>query len=185
MKPKTGCHAHHRRRGQNGAALIVSLLILVVLTLLGLTAMGTATLEEKMSGNQRDHDVAFEAAEGALAQGKLDIERVFDNPFMFGSGSVGGSTETAIQRAGLYNAVLGSTSPWQGSWETGNSVGSPAVSGLPDPPAYMAEFLGEIALDGYDSSIDLHPAALQVTARARGHQPGTEVLVQMDYISIY
>lgn len=51
---------------QHGASLIISLVILLILTVLGVQSMQTATLEEKMVGNFRDKKMAFEAAETAL-----------------------------------------------------------------------------------------------------------------------
>ena len=51
---------------QHGSALIIGLIFLVLLTVVGITAMQTTTLEEKMAGNQRDRSVAFQAAETAL-----------------------------------------------------------------------------------------------------------------------
>ncbi len=51
---------------QNGSALIVSLVILLVMTIIGITGMKTTVLEEKMANNFRDKDVAFQAAESAL-----------------------------------------------------------------------------------------------------------------------
>lgn len=48
---------------QRGAVLAVSLLMLFLLTLIGVTAMQTTVTEEKMAGNFRDGQVAFEATE--------------------------------------------------------------------------------------------------------------------------
>lgn len=55
---------------QSGAALIVSLVILLVLTIIGVTAMQGTTLEERMAGNLRSHDLAFQAAAAALRNGE-------------------------------------------------------------------------------------------------------------------
>lgn len=51
---------------QDGAALITSLIFLTVLTMLGMTTLGTSLLESRMSGNARDRNFAFQAAEIAL-----------------------------------------------------------------------------------------------------------------------
>ena len=51
---------------QTGAVLVVSLLILLVMTVLGVAAMGTTTLQERMANNNRQQQVAFQAAEAAL-----------------------------------------------------------------------------------------------------------------------
>lgn len=53
---------------QHGAALIMSLIVLMAMTLLGLSSTRSAILEEKMSNNMRDLDIAFEAAETGLRE---------------------------------------------------------------------------------------------------------------------
>jgi type IV pilus assembly protein PilX len=55
---------------QRGAALVVSLLLLLVATLIGVTAMQVTSLEERMAGNARDRNLAFQAAESALRAGE-------------------------------------------------------------------------------------------------------------------
>ena len=62
-----------RARRQTGAVLIVSLLFLVILTILGVTAMSGTTLEHRMAGNTRDHAIALQAAEAALRDAHRDI----------------------------------------------------------------------------------------------------------------
>ena len=58
---------HHRApRRQQGAILFVSLIILLLLTILGVTSMSSVTMEERMAGNMRDGDLAVQAAEAAL-----------------------------------------------------------------------------------------------------------------------
>lgn len=59
---------------QKGASLVVSLLMLIVVLLLGLSAAQTALQGEKASRNDRDHQIAFQAAEAALMDAELDIE---------------------------------------------------------------------------------------------------------------
>jgi type IV pilus assembly protein PilX len=55
---------------QNGMALIVSLVLLVVLTLIALAAVQNTTLEERMAGALRAENVALQAAESALREGE-------------------------------------------------------------------------------------------------------------------
>ena len=54
------------RRNMRGFALITALLMLVILTLLGVSMMSGVSLQEKMSGNSREKTRAFEAAQAAL-----------------------------------------------------------------------------------------------------------------------
>ncbi|MXS80691.1 pilus assembly protein PilX [Nitrosomonas sp. GH22] len=61
---------------QRGAVLITGLIFLVVLTLLGTTALQSTILEEKMAGNLRDETLAFQAAEAALRSGERFLEQI-------------------------------------------------------------------------------------------------------------
>ncbi len=64
---------------QSGAVLVVGLIFLMILTLIGVTAIRTATMEERMAGNARDRSLALQAAEAAL-RGAEDY--VSDNAIM-------------------------------------------------------------------------------------------------------
>ncbi len=55
---------------QCGAALVVSLIILLVMTLIGITSMQSTVMQEKMAGNARDLSTAFQAAEAAARSGE-------------------------------------------------------------------------------------------------------------------
>ena len=57
-----------KRTAQKGSVLLVTLVMLVVMTLVGLAGIEVTGLEEKMVLNMRDRQVAFEAAEAAMAQ---------------------------------------------------------------------------------------------------------------------
>jgi hypothetical protein len=66
----------------------MSMVILLILTILGITAMGTASLEEKMSGNTQESTRAFEAAESGLMEalntpGSLVLSGSSDNSFNY------------------------------------------------------------------------------------------------------
>jgi type IV pilus assembly protein PilX len=53
-------------QSQRGVALVISLVLLVVLTLLAVVGMGASTLELTMAGNAQHQESAFEAAEAAV-----------------------------------------------------------------------------------------------------------------------
>lgn len=46
--------------------MAISLIILLLMTIIGVSAMQSTTLQEKMAGNLRDSNIAFQAAESAL-----------------------------------------------------------------------------------------------------------------------
>ena len=51
---------------QTGVVLIISLIMLLALTLIGVTSSSVTSLEEKMAANNKDINLAFQAAEAAL-----------------------------------------------------------------------------------------------------------------------
>jgi type IV pilus assembly protein PilX len=54
------------RTAERGAALVVGLVMLLVLTVLGVSGMNTATLELVMANNTQAQQTAFQAAETAI-----------------------------------------------------------------------------------------------------------------------
>ena len=55
------------RKSQQGAALVVGLMLLVVITVLAISGMNTATTELAMARNDQAYEDAFQAAETGIA----------------------------------------------------------------------------------------------------------------------
>jgi len=70
----------HPRSHQSGAILVVSLLLLLVLTILGITAMQTTSMEERMAGNTRNINLAFQGAEAGLRDAEDRIRVMVARP---------------------------------------------------------------------------------------------------------
>lgn len=64
---------HRTPPREQGAVLAIGLIFLVVMTLLGVTAMSTTSLENKMAGNLKDWSLALQASEGGLRDAEIDI----------------------------------------------------------------------------------------------------------------
>ena len=62
------------KKEQTGVILVICLMMLLLLTLMGVSGMGSTALEEKMASNMRDRNIAFQAAEAALRHGEQFIE---------------------------------------------------------------------------------------------------------------
>ena len=54
---------------ENGVALIIALIMLLILTLIGVSSISTTTFETNISGNERVGTVAFYASEGGIQIG--------------------------------------------------------------------------------------------------------------------
>lgn len=61
----------HRQRGM---ALLVSLVFLLLLTLIGLSSMQSATLQEKMTSSVMQRNQSFQVAEAALRMGESAVQ---------------------------------------------------------------------------------------------------------------
>lgn len=59
---------------QDGMVLLVSLVFLLLLTLLGISSMQNATLQEKMAGSVMARNTTFQIAEGALRLGESWVQ---------------------------------------------------------------------------------------------------------------
>jgi len=62
---------------QRGMTLVVSLIFLLILTILGVTAVNTSTLQQKMAGNMRDADMALQVAETGLRGGEARLMALY------------------------------------------------------------------------------------------------------------
>ena len=61
-------HRYPQPRRQHGAALVVGLILLVVITVLAISGMNTATMELAMARNDQNYENAFQTAETGIAQ---------------------------------------------------------------------------------------------------------------------
>jgi len=162
--------------GESGSALIISLLILIVLTLLGLTAVRTTTLEEKMAGNLRDSDLAFQAAESALRDAEAFVESVV-------------STNAFNNAGGLYGSATADPDYFAAAtWSTANSVAySGSIAGVANQPRYIIKYLGVVPrpggalnIGGYGNQQAGALHSFRITARGTGGSDTTQVVLQ-DY----
>lgn len=54
------------RKQQQGAALVIGLMVLLVVTLIGISSMSSTTTELKIANNMQTHNSAFQIAESAI-----------------------------------------------------------------------------------------------------------------------
>ena len=63
-------------RSQQGAALYVALIMLILLALLGIAGMHVASMQERMSSNYRAFNVAFQRTEAVVRNAERSIESI-------------------------------------------------------------------------------------------------------------
>lgn len=158
------------RKKQGGAVLAVGLVFLVLLTLLGVTAMQVTGMEERMAGNLRDRNLAFQAAEFALREGEESV-RNQDNWIDDGACRPFCGLEDAGPDLNSY--------AWDGTSDF--AVADP-IHGVAQQPRYFIEYLGlRKCTEKYRCDDGGPKEVFRITVRATGRNPNTVVLMQTTY----
>jgi type IV pilus assembly protein PilX len=74
---------------QRGVSVLVVLVMLLVLTLIGVSSMNTAIVELKMAGSMQQQGVALNRAEETLDVGQQDIDAIIANAAAFDFAAAG------------------------------------------------------------------------------------------------
>jgi len=80
-------------QAQQGSVLVVSLLILLIMSIIGVSSMQNTLLEERMAGNLKDQNIALEAAESALRDGEAYIGTIVTTGDFNGTNGLYGLTD--------------------------------------------------------------------------------------------
>jgi type IV pilus assembly protein PilX len=172
---------------QRGVALFISLVLLLVLTIIGVSAVQTTSLEERMARNTHDSVLAFEAAEVALRSGETFLRTNVNSTALF---PVGGNN-------GLWKASdYGQAEHWQQAniWTGANSVQLPnnSIAGVAEQPRYIIEWVASVQRNDNPYMQGSSYAALfdrieifRVTARGIGGSPNARVMLQSTYGLIF
>lgn len=123
---------------ERGAALVIALLMLLVMTVLGIAAMNVTRLEERMAGNSRDINLAFQGAEAGLRDSEERIRLMASRP---GNCSVAPCTVWARDMApiDLRNQPI---SWWNTNAREYGVVGTHEVIDVTRDPLIVTESLG-------------------------------------------
>lgn len=148
-------------KNQQGFVLVTAVMFLVVLTIVILSLMRTAILEERMIGNSRDWNNAFQAAEAALRDAELEIKsgtRISGQTgFVAGCSNEGLCLPNTCLTLSNCTPVWASLSATDTGWKTGSgstksvaygqftvagwSLGQTGLRGVAVQPRYIVEAL--------------------------------------------
>jgi type IV pilus assembly protein PilX len=156
---------------QGGAALMVALVMLLILTVIGVTAIRTTTLQERMAGNMRDANLAFQAAEAGLRDGEALVRGAVLPPFDGTAGLL--QVEPDAGRTAYWNAY---------NW-AGNSRVTAGVDGVAALPNYVVEELPPVPVEGGSERFGPLPDVgfYRVTARGVGGTTDAVSILQTVY----
>ncbi len=169
------------KNNERGVVLIAGLMILLILSLIGVTAMQATTLEERMANNFAQRDLAFQAAEAALRDGETFL---------------GGMSITALQELefsatgtnGLFEPALSSAVPvWESAnWSDNSKTILYSATALADvvPPRYIVERLQPDRCEApVDENLPKCQMVFRITSRGFGVNATSAVMLQSTYLS--
>ena len=171
---------------QSGSVLIISLIILLVLTLIGVAGMRNTTMEEKMTGHLRDKTLAFQAAEAALKRGEQFFSPVVGTGGFDGTGGQYGPTDADPDFWSA--ATWGPTNSFSYTDPILNVATPAALTGVASQPRYILKYVGEISVDskslnigGYGQQKLGNVSDFRITARGTGGTDTSVVILQAYY----
>jgi len=131
---------------QQGVVLFISLVMLLILTLLGLSSVQSTSLQLMMSRNARDAEMAFQAAEVAILEAEAYIETLnntvpFETPNMAGRYDSVNAPDTTI------DDLVGFNWTTSGSNSRGFVTLPPVIAGVAEPPKYIIEYWRAVVSD--------------------------------------
>ena len=173
-------HIEFVRHGrERGAVLVTAMLLLLVLTVIGVTVMQMSRMQERMAGNSRDVNLAFQAAEGALRNGELYIGDQDTRPLPCANGDCDSKVWVEGSADG---AVANKDAEW---WEeNGEAFDLETIAGLAEEPQAVIEELGFVRTDGGVVMGQDPPDGrdfYQVTSRSTGGSGQAEVVLQSTF----
>lgn len=157
---------------QQGFALIACLIVLLVLTVLGSSAMQGSVMQERMAGHVRDRDLAFQAAEAALREAEEFLGQA--------------TLPTFNGTNGLYQpAASGSTPVWESiDWSADARTYAGTLPGVDSAPVYIIEELPATQAQSGSAAADepsLDAGFYRITVRAAGGSDTAVVVLQSTF----
>jgi type IV pilus assembly protein PilX len=179
----------NRIHSQNGGALIVGLAMLLVMTVIGAAGMQATALEEKMAGNARNRDLAFQAAEAALRAGEAWLRTA---PQENGAVVCTATVQGGLDNSGCYAASADPTPIWK-TIDDANAWGEPgmavpyagSLAQVTEQPSYIVEqlqFLDDADQGGLEAGKQpVQKHFYRITAHGYGGTTDAAAIVQSTY----
>jgi type IV pilus assembly protein PilX len=165
----------------------------LVLTLLGVAALQGTSLEEKMAGNARDGNMAFEAAEAALRDAEMWLDGEAEAPFPRPDDGCDpcDSNHPVWELSAPGDPVRLTTDEWtrkgrQYGYDYPAGPPSKALPGVAEQPRYLIaewEFVRDSLTVGIGAPKGRH--FYQVSAHGRGGTTAASTVLQSTYAKRY
>ena len=182
---------------QGGMSLFPALMFLLVLSVIGVSALNSTLMQEKMVSNTKDLNIAFQAAEATLRDAEADVAKNITGGTVFTAACVHGLCTPPSQWTPPTSADISKAIDWTNTGLTrsyGAYSGAPALPDVAAQPQYVIEKLSVTASSQAGSSVGTGCGApcsstnaggttyYRLTALATGVRPETRVILQSTYL---
>jgi type IV pilus assembly protein PilX len=169
--------SHRAPAHQRGAVLVIAMLLLMVLTIIGVTVMQMSRMQERMAGNARDVNLAFQAAEGVLRGAESYLRAQTVRPLTCSAGPC---------LVWVEDSVTGAIANQNYSWwaANGQTYGLDPIAGVSETPVAVIEELGFVRTDGGVVMGQDPPDGrdfYQVTSRSTGGSGQADIVLQSTF----
>jgi len=172
-------HTQFMYRKQRGSVLILALTILMVLTVLGISAMSGSNLQERMAGNTRDYEIAFQSAEAGLRAAENYINSISNlNDFSTTGGTGGKYTRDYNGQAWKDNGIWPSPTTSSSTAPSFNFIIQELDTTVDAPEAQSLE---SVSYSNNAPPISGSIVVFQITARGYGLSTNSRVMLQSYY----
>lgn len=166
---------------QNGMVIILGIIFLLILTILGITAMSSTVVTEKMSQNLREVTTAFGASESALSDGEQWIQNQTSPPSPVATCSTPPCNVWQLDAAGT---VYQNTSSW---WQSQARPFSTTIGNVSSQPRFVIEQFRFVPYDLSPNSLSTGRGYYyyRVSSRGVGATTNSLILLQSIYAVQY
>jgi type IV pilus assembly protein PilX len=169
---------------QSGTALVTSLVMLLIMTMIGVGSLKSTLMQEKMAGNVWDAGAAFQATEIGLRDGEDFIESLV-TPALFST--------TATPTIGLLSAIATEFDYLDtAAWNASSAIQSTGeFSAVEQPPFFVIKHVKDATGSGGNDSImvrsyESNPAGtnvsvFKITSKGSGRTASARSILQIYY----
>jgi len=178
-------------------SLFPALMFLLVLAVIGVGALSSTLMQEKMVSSIKDTNIAFQAAEAGLRDAEMDVTKNISGATVFTAACANGLCTPPSQWTPPTSADISTAINWQNSALTrpyGLYTGAPALPDVAAQPRYVVERVSNIPSSGVGQSLGTGCGApcaqnagggtyyYRLTVLATGVRPETRVILQSTYL---
>jgi type IV pilus assembly protein PilX len=177
-------------------SLFPALMFLLVLSVIGVSAMNSTLMQEKMVSNTKDLNLAFQAAEAGLRDAEFDVGKNIDATTVFTSTCVNGLCTPPSTWSTPLSTDISKLIDWTDTSKTrryGTYTAAPTLPTVAAQPQYVVERLsappglppspgGSVGLGCGLGCVHSGGNAYRLTVLGTGARAETRVVLQSTYI---